>query len=394
MQWGINIMMALLTKVFLLFLGTICAVVMAKGEGTFGIVQPFPENIFPLEYTTASVTCIAFDASGVREPEEILFFRRDDLNIYTKLKPSEKLSFSHRTEYLDGNPKLFNTMTITNVGIEDGSQYGNFESYECHAFAKNESTPKRHGFSISVITRDEIPKAVVVPHTNFVDKLTLSCSLTKRGNKYGTPLKRISWYKDGKLLVSLRNPDPEIEKVLIAPLKFEDVGVRDGGNYTCLLEVKLRHIKSYNVSDYIVIHIEPLFKDKDKKTVKAKPGVNATLECSARGYPLKVEWKLKNERDETVTSCINSSTDEHYNVTHNGPYDPYYLTITDMSKVHFGVYYCCLQTGCFNNITEDQCQRFDLVEAEGDFDQIAGTTPVVLHDVFLILAVSVVLLLL
>ena len=43
-------------------------------------------------------------------------------------------------------------MTITNVGIEDGSQYGNFESYECHAFAKNESTPKRHGFSISVIT--------------------------------------------------------------------------------------------------------------------------------------------------------------------------------------------------------------------------------------------------
>ena len=36
-----------------------------------------------------------------------------------------------------------------------------------------------------------------------------------------------------------------------------------------------------------------------------------------------------------------------------------------MSKVHFGVYYCCLQTGFFNNITEDQCQRFDLVEAEG-----------------------------
>lgn len=53
--------------------------------------------------------------------------------------------------------------------------------------------------------------------------------------------------------MSLQNPDPEIEKVLIAPLKFEDVGVRDGGNYTCLLEVKLRNIKSYNVSDYIVI---------------------------------------------------------------------------------------------------------------------------------------------
>lgn len=62
---------------------------------------------------------------------------------------------------------------------------------------------------------------------------------------------------------------------------------------------------------------------------------------------------------------LDSSTNEHYNVTHNGPYDPYYLTITGMSKVHFGVYYCCLQTGCFNNITEDQCQRFDLLEAGG-----------------------------
>lgn len=78
-----------------------------SGEGTFGIVQPFPENIFPLEYTTASVTCIAFDASGVREPEEILFFRRDDLNIVTELKPSEKLSFSHRTEYLGEYTHVF-----------------------------------------------------------------------------------------------------------------------------------------------------------------------------------------------------------------------------------------------------------------------------------------------
>ena len=78
-----------------------------SGESTFGIVQPFPENIFPLEYTTASVTCIAFDASGVREPEEILFFRRDDLNIYTELKPSEKLSFSHRTEYLGEYTHVF-----------------------------------------------------------------------------------------------------------------------------------------------------------------------------------------------------------------------------------------------------------------------------------------------
>ena len=58
------------------------------------------------------------------------------------------------------------------------------------------------------------------------------------------------------------------------------------------------------LSPFTFILIEPLFKDKDKKIVKAKPGDKVTLECSARGYPLKVEWKLKNKRDETVTSCI------------------------------------------------------------------------------------------
>ena len=58
------------------------------------------------------------------------------------------------------------------------------------------------------------------------------------------------------------------------------------------------------LSPFTFILVEPLFKDKDKKTVKAKPGDNVTLECSARGYPLKVEWRLKNEREETVTSCI------------------------------------------------------------------------------------------
>ena len=87
----------------------------------------------------------------------------------------------------------------------------------------------------------------------LIGELTLNCTITKRGNKNSTPLRRISWYKDGKLLASVRNPDPENEQHFLAPLKLEGVGVRDGGNYTCLLEVKLRNIKSYNVSDYIVI---------------------------------------------------------------------------------------------------------------------------------------------
>ena len=43
-------------------------------------------------------------------------------------------------------------MTISNVTVEDDSLFGSLGSYECHAFAVNVTLPKRHGFSVSVIT--------------------------------------------------------------------------------------------------------------------------------------------------------------------------------------------------------------------------------------------------
>ena len=54
---------------------------------------------------------------------------------------------------LDGNPKLFNTMTITNLAIEDDSRYGNIGSYECHELRFLISTKKKcfkdwHDFNI------------------------------------------------------------------------------------------------------------------------------------------------------------------------------------------------------------------------------------------------------
>ena len=47
------------------------------------------------------------------------------------------------TLLLDGNPKLFNTMTITNLTIEDDSRYGNIGSYECHELRFLISTKKK-----------------------------------------------------------------------------------------------------------------------------------------------------------------------------------------------------------------------------------------------------------
>ena len=103
---------------------------------------------------------------------------------------------------------------------------------------------------------NEIPK-VVVPDVGVLqrnDDVTLICNLTERGSTFATKLKRISWLKDGVLLESVRNPNPEDPRDMLGPLKLKDVGVRDGGKYTCLLEVLLRNFKEYNVTAHTVIH--------------------------------------------------------------------------------------------------------------------------------------------
>ena len=102
----------------------------------------------------------------------------------------------------------------------------------------------------------EIPK-VVLPDSKVLqhnDNVTLICNLTDRGDRAATPLKRISWFKDNVLLETLRDPDPPNPRDTLGPLTIKGAGVRDGGNYTCLLEVLLRNIREYNVSDYTVIH--------------------------------------------------------------------------------------------------------------------------------------------
>ena len=112
----------------------------------------------------------------------------------------------------------------------------------------------------------EIPKVVVSDSKVFEhdDDVTLICNVTERGNIASTPLKRISWLKDNVLLETLRNPEPQNPRDRLGPLKIKDVGVRDGGKYTCLLEVLLRNIREYNVSDNTVIHSKynalPIFK--------------------------------------------------------------------------------------------------------------------------------------
>ena len=100
---------------------------------------------------------------------------------------------------------------------------------------------------------DEIP-SVKVPQISVLrhgESTTFSCNLTNKHQRTG--LKRISWYKDGILLESIRNPDPDKPLDTLRPLVLENIGVRDGGNYTCFLEVELRNIRMYNVSDSTMV---------------------------------------------------------------------------------------------------------------------------------------------
>ena len=109
---------------------------------------------------------------------------------------------------------------------------------------------------VAAFLGSEIPK-VVVPDSKVLqhgDDVALICNITERGNQASTPLKRISWFKDNVLLETLRNPDPQNPNDTVSPVTIKDAGVRDGGNYTCLLEVLLRNIRDYDVSDKAVIH--------------------------------------------------------------------------------------------------------------------------------------------
>ena len=106
------------------------------------------------------------------------------------------------------------------------------------------------------ILGSEIP-VVSVTKVNMLqhgDSITIFCNITKTSRRSG--LKRISWLKNGVVQQSLRNPNPDNPADTLAPLVIKNAAARDGGNYSCELELRLRNIKPYNVSDSTMITSE------------------------------------------------------------------------------------------------------------------------------------------
>ena len=94
-----------------------------------------------------------------------------------------------------------------------------------------------------------VPKPPVLRHG---DDFTIDCNFTQGQGL--TPIKRASWLKDGVLMQTVRYPDPKTPRDTLGPLILRNIDVRDGGEYTCLLEVLLRNIKEYNESATSTIH--------------------------------------------------------------------------------------------------------------------------------------------
>jgi hypothetical protein len=91
-------------------------------------VEPFPDNLYPIEFTSAQVTCAAFDEAGVKFPEKILFMRRDQFNNYVELKPNGHLHFDNRST-LEGNYIYVNHVEVhvhVSLAFTESSQLGNY----------------------------------------------------------------------------------------------------------------------------------------------------------------------------------------------------------------------------------------------------------------------------
>jgi len=50
--------------------------------------------------------------------------------------------------------------------------------------------------------------------------------------------------------------------------------------------------------------VKPWFENVEGEKQAVEVGKSVTLECSAQGFPLNVEWKVKKGEDSVVKACV------------------------------------------------------------------------------------------
>ena len=97
-----------------------------------------------------------------------------------------------------------------------------------------------------MLSGNEVPQ-VVTTKVNVLqhgDTVTIKCMVTDTVSPV-TKVNRIAWFKDGEMMEENR----EHPRHTIDPMVIRNAGAEHGGNYTCLLEVKVRDLKQMNISD-------------------------------------------------------------------------------------------------------------------------------------------------
>ncbi|XP_032229856.1 uncharacterized protein LOC116613479 isoform X5 [Nematostella vectensis] len=216
-------------------------------KGALQIVSPFPNNMYPIEHEDVHVTCIGYDAANVSViPSSFSFANVDQFNNRINIPdegPEGHTYYSNRTE--ENGRKLFASLHLNNVTGRDGQAV--VGSYECTVRADAQII--RHGFSIVVIPRSEIPALKVHFDPKSRDNMTLICNITDVGtNPFNTRVARQTWAKNNKTVRTTYLNDQAISTVALQPLAIGVVGPTEAGLYTCELGMKLRNMRNYTIA--------------------------------------------------------------------------------------------------------------------------------------------------
>ena len=92
------------------------------------------------------------------------------------------------------------------------------------------------------------------------DNVSIICNLTERGSQKDTKLVNVSLTKNGVLNHKVNvSKDPLTSSILLGPVPLNNVGVNDGGTYTCVLDVLLKNKKPYKVTDSTLVRSKCFF---------------------------------------------------------------------------------------------------------------------------------------
>ena len=96
-----------------------------------------------------------------------------------------------------------------------------------------------------------ISQVGIVEHGNNV---SIICNMTERGSQQDAELLNVSLIKNGVVIRRANvSKDPLNSTILLGPVDLNNVGVNEGGKYTCLLEVLLKNKTPYKVIDHTLV---------------------------------------------------------------------------------------------------------------------------------------------